>query len=220
MQKLNEIQGIPTDKIRRLPWPLNPAFLSLAEASKASQLPLEFPPGKVILTVGRWAASERYKGVDDLIAAVRTLRPKFPDLHLAVAGQGDDLVRLQRLAAEMIVNNYCSFPSGNISRRIGCLLRSSRHLCAPEHGRRISDLVFLEAMALGTPIVAAAAGGATDLVENDVNGLLVPPNNPEQLADALARLLSDDVLRSTLGARGVEKIHSQHSFDRFESGAR
>ena len=54
-------------------------------------------------------------------------------------------------------------------------------------------LVFLEAMAFGKPIVAAAAGGATDLVENEVNGLLVPAHNPEQLANALARLLNDEL---------------------------
>ena len=78
-------------------------------------------------------------------------------------------------------------------------------------------LVFLEAMAVGTPIVAVAGGGSTDLVENEINGLLVPPHNPKQLADALARLLCDDALRSTLGRRGFDKVRSQYSFERFES---
>ena len=77
--------------------------------------------------------------------------------------------------------------------------------------------MFLEAMAFGKPIVAAAAGGAADLVENEVNGLLVPAHNPEQLANALARLLNDEALRSELGRRGLEKVHSQYSFNRFES---
>ena len=77
--------------------------------------------------------------------------------------------------------------------------------------------MFLEAMAFGKPIVAAAAGGATDLVENEVNGLLVPAHNPEQLASALGRLIRDDALRSTLGRRGFERVHAHYSFERFES---
>jgi glycosyltransferase involved in cell wall biosynthesis len=52
--------------------------------------------------------------------------------------------------------------------------------------------VFLEAMAFRKPIVAVAAGGSTDLVENEINGLLVPAHNPAQLANALGRLIGDD----------------------------
>jgi phosphatidylinositol alpha-1,6-mannosyltransferase len=217
VRKLNEVQGIPIDKIRRLPWPLSPAFLSLAEASETVQLPLEFPSGKVILTVGRWAASERYKGADDLIVAVAQLRPKFPNLHLVLIGQGDDLVRLQTLAAEVSATDTVHFIQGISREGLAACYARADIFALPSTGEGFG-LVFLEAMAFGKPIVAAAAGGATDLVENDVNGLLVPANNPEQLANALARLLNDEALRLALGRRGLEKIHSQHSFDRFESG--
>ncbi|MFZ1974707.1 MAG: glycosyltransferase, partial [Candidatus Acidiferrales bacterium] len=81
-QKLNEVQGLPDEKIRQLPWPLSPDFLALATDPTSLPLPHEFPQGRVILTVGRWVASERYKGVDDLIFAVAQLRHKVPRLHL------------------------------------------------------------------------------------------------------------------------------------------
>ena len=78
-------------------------------------------------------------------------------------------------------------------------------------------MVFLEAMAFAKPVVAARAGGATDVVENEVNGLLVPAHDPEQLARALSRLFLDDDLRGDLGRRGLDKVHSQYSFSVFES---
>ena len=216
VQKLSEIQGIPADKIRRLPWSLNPAFLLLAERRDSLEVPPEFPHGHVILTVGRLAASERYKGVDDLIRAVAQLRPTIPDLHLAVAGDGDDLMRLETLAAEMNVSNSVHFLPGLSRERLAACYARANVFALPSTGEGFG-LVFLEAMALGTPIVAVAAGGSTDLVENEINGLLVPPHDPKQLADALARLLCDDVLRSTLGGRGVDKVRSQYNFERFES---
>ena len=216
VQKIHEIQGIPIDKIRRLPWPLNPTFLSLAARSTELEPPAEFPNGKVILTVGRWAASERYKGVDDLIRAFAQLRPAIPDLHLVVAGEGDDLVRLQKLAAEMNVTDVVHFLQGLSREKLAACYGRADVFALPSTGEGFG-LVFLEAMAFGKPIVAAAAGGATDLVENEVNGLLVPAHNPEQLASALARLIRDDALRSTLGRRGLERVHAQYSFGRFES---
>ena len=69
----------------------------------------DFPEGRVVLTVGRWAASERYKGADELIGAVSMLRADIPDLQLALVGKGDDLPRLRRLAAETSVADRVHF---------------------------------------------------------------------------------------------------------------
>jgi len=69
--------------------------------------------------------------------------------------------------------------------------------------------------AFGKPIVAAAAGGSTDLVEDRVNGILVPPRDPVALVRALELLLRDDLLRSTLGRRGAEIVRRKYRFDLF-----
>lgn len=217
VQKIHEIQGIPFDKIRRLPWPLSPAFLSLAADPAELKPPAEFPNGKVILTVGRWAASERYKGVDDLIRAFAQLRPAIPDLHLVVVGEGDDLMRLQKLAAETNTSDAVHFLQGLSREKLAACYGRADVFALPSTGEGFG-MVFLEAMAFGKPIVAAAAGGSTDLVEDEINGLLVPAHNPEQLANALGRLIGDDAFRSTLGRRGFERVHAQYSFGRFESG--
>jgi phosphatidyl-myo-inositol dimannoside synthase len=215
-QKLNTSQGIPAEKIRQLPWPLSPDFLALATDPTSLPLPLGFPQGRVILTVGRWVASERYKGVDDLIFALAQLRRNIPRLHLVAVGDGDDLPRLQAQAAKLDLNDAVHFLRGLSRKELAACYARSDVFALPSTGEGFG-LVFLEAMAFARPVVAARAGGSTDVVENEVNGLLVPAHDPEQLAHALARLLVDDALRTELGRRGLDKIHGQYSFRAFAS---
>src|SRR5579863_5991793 len=98
VRKLTSIQGVRAENIRRLPWPLDPDFLNLANLPGGLPRPSRFPQGRIVLSVGRWAASERYKGADLLIRVVSELTRDFPDLHLVLVGEGDDLPRLQKLA--------------------------------------------------------------------------------------------------------------------------
>lgn len=65
-----------------------------------------------------------------------------------------------------------------------------------------------EAMALGVPVVATAVGGVPELVEDGVTGLLVPPGNPEALADAVARALSDRGMRQRFQSAAPERIQT------------
>jgi glycosyltransferase involved in cell wall biosynthesis len=78
-------------------------------------------------------------------------------------------------------------------------------------------LVFLEAMAFGKPVVGVAAGGVTDIVRDGESGFLAPPGDPERLAQALQKLLSDASLRARFGAAGADIVRRDYSFDTFRS---
>jgi len=78
-------------------------------------------------------------------------------------------------------------------------------------------LVFLEAMAFSKAVVGVAWGGATDVVEDGVNGLLVPPHDPGALEQALSRLLGDESLRKQVGRRGAEIVRQKYRFDIFQA---
>lgn len=214
--KLSTAQGVPVERIHRLPWPLDPVFFLMSNAASALPPPCGFPGGKIVLTVGRWAADERYKGTDELIQAIAKLRDTIPDLHLIAVGGGDDLPRLRLLANELGMGNSVHF-FDDLSREeiAGCYARATV-FALPSTGEGFG-LVFLEAMAFGKAIVAAASGGTTDLVEHEVNGLLVPPHDPQRLADAIARLLRDDSLRLELGRQGAEIVREKYQFDAFQS---
>ena len=64
-------------------------------------------------------------------------------------------------------------------------------------------MALMEAMSVGASIVATAVGGVPEVITDGINGLVVPPNDPGGLADALERLGSDPDLRSRLGARAL-----------------
>jgi phosphatidylinositol alpha-1,6-mannosyltransferase len=215
-RRLAEIQGVPQSKIRKLAWPLNPDFLRMADARTELPVPREFPRGRVILTVGRWAASERYKGADDLIRSMVQLRMKFPGLYLVAVGQGDDLSRLKKIAGDLGVSECVRFLTDLSRQEIAACYARCEIFALPSTGEGFG-LVFLEAMAFGKALVGAACGGTTDVVEDNVNGLLVPARDSERLAEALTALLQDELLRTRLGQRGAEIVRRNYSFEIFQS---
>jgi glycosyltransferase involved in cell wall biosynthesis len=73
---------------------------------------------------------------------------------------------------------------------------------------------LLDAMACARPIVATRTGGIPEIVEDGVNGLLVPPRDPASLAQAIGRMLKDDVRRQSLGAAGFARVRERFTVER------
>lgn len=213
-EKLVEVQGIANNKVRVLPWPLSPEIARFVSDAAALPLPPDFPPGRVVLTVGRWSASERYKGADDLIRAIAQLKSKFPDLQLVAVGDGDDLSRLSELAQSLRVLDRVHFLSGLTRVQIAACYSRAEIFALPSSGEGFG-LVFLEAMAFAKPLVGAAVGGPLDLIQHGANGILVPPSDPQKLAGALAELLNDESLCSRMGRSGAERARTTYSFRGF-----
>ncbi len=216
VQKLIDVQGVPAAKIQRLPWPLDPEFLKFAAAPAQLPLPQTFPAqGPVILAVGRWAASEKYKGADDLILAAAKLRGAHPALSLVLIGTGDDLSRLKQLAAaqSLPVVFLENLPRPELA---ACYARADI-FALPSTGEGFG-LVYLEAMAFAKPVVGVASGGTLDLIRDGKNGLLVAPpkENPAPLLAALERLLGDAALRNQMGRAGAAIVESEYSVAAFQ----
>lgn len=214
-KKLVEVQGVAPSKVRKLAWPMSPAILRMADASGGLPLPTAFPQGRVILTVGRWAASERYKGADELIRAIAQLRAETPGLHLVAVGGGDELPRLRHLAAELGLTDCVHFFENLSRQEIAACYSHADVFALPSTGEGFG-LVFLEAMAFSKPVVGASCGGTTDVVQDEVNGLLVAPQDLGRLVFALRRLLGDKSLRQRLGQRGGQIVREGYSFDNFQ----
>jgi phosphatidyl-myo-inositol dimannoside synthase len=216
IRKLISVQGISQEKIRKLPWPLSSSFLAMADDPAKFLAPPDFPRGRVVLTVGRWDASERYKGADLLIGAIAQLRATHPDLHLMAVGSGDDLPRLRALAANLGVSHAVHFLENSSRQEIAACYERADLFALPSTAEGFG-LVFLEAMAFSKAVIGAAAGGTIDVIEDGVNGLLVPPNDPERLAQALNRLLGDEKLCAELGRGGAEIVRQKFQFSIFKA---
>lgn len=161
---------------------------------------------RVIGTVARLVPR---KGVFPVLEAVAALLPAFPDLHYLVVGDGQERAALEARAAQADLAGHVSFAGGVPAEDV------PRHLALAElmimANRRMPDgedegfgLVFLEANACGKPVIAGRAGGAVEVVQDEVNGLLVDGADPASIAAALRRLLNDPALAGALAANGLD----------------
>jgi phosphatidyl-myo-inositol dimannoside synthase len=215
-EKLASVQGVAEEKVRVLAWPVNAEMLRMSEAPSDLPQPADFPDGRVILTVGRWAASERYKGVDGLVRAMPQLLASFPDLRLVAVGSGDDLPRLKEIVAELGIGRAVCFLERVSREELAACYARAEIFALPSTGEGFG-IVFLEAMAFGLPVVGVAAGGVTDIVKDGVNGLLVPGNDAAALIQSFGRLLGDRAFGSALGKRGAEIVRQKYRFHALES---
>jgi phosphatidylinositol alpha-mannosyltransferase len=150
-------------------------------------------PGPTIFFCGR---HEPRKGLEVLLAALRELPP---DVHLWIASDGPDTARLQA--------SYAGDPRvewlGRISdREKVARLRGASVLCAPALGGESFGVVLLEAMAARVPVVASDIPGYRNVAEPGVEALMVPPDDPTALADAIRRVLVDEDLAASLRVAG------------------
>ncbi len=207
-------QGVARERIRVLPWGLDPQFEALLAASTPPAPPANFPTGRVILTVGRWLSNERYKGMDTLITALPRLLTRWPEVQLAAAGEGDDRAWLEDLAERNGVHRHVHFLSGlSYSQLAGCY-SACEIFALPSRGEGFG-LVYLEAMACGKPVIGGAHGGAPEIIQDGVTGYVVPHGDPIQLATSIETLLSDPALAREMGARGRQRAENEFRFNVF-----
>jgi phosphatidyl-myo-inositol dimannoside synthase len=214
VEQIINVQGAARSKTRLVPWPLDPDFLQMAAKPEIWPAPSDFPNGLVVMAAARLAKDERYKGIDHLINAVGRLASTIPSLHLIVVGSGDDLPRHQEMVRKRGLSERVRFYSGLTRAEIaGCYARCDV-FALPSTGEGFG-FVFVEAMAFAKPVIGAAAGGVTDIIEHGHNGLLVAPGDLRQLVEALQRLLANESFRRELGEKGSEMISSKFQFDNF-----
>jgi len=213
------IQRVATQKIRVLPWALDPQFEALAPQSGKAAAPENFPEGRVVLTVGRWRADERYKGMDTLITALPRLLPRWPELQLAAVGDGDDREWLEDLAEETGVQRHVHFLSGLSYVELARCYAHCEIFALPSRGEGFG-LVYLEAMACGKPVIGGAHGGAPEVIDDGKTGYLVPHGDAAQLATAIETLLADPALEREMGRRGKQRVENEFRFSVFAKSFR
>jgi phosphatidylinositol alpha-1,6-mannosyltransferase len=207
-------QGVARERIRVLPWALDPQFEALITPGSHPTLPSDFPEGRVILTVGRWLATERYKGMDTLITALPRLLTQRPEVQLVLAGAGDDRAWLEELADQNGVNRHVHFLTGLSYSELAACYSACEIFALPSRGEGFG-LVYLEAMACGKPVIGGLHGGAPEIIEDGVTGYLVPHGDPIQLATSLEALLADPAHAKEMGGRGRGRAENEFRFNAF-----
>jgi phosphatidylinositol alpha-mannosyltransferase len=162
----------------------------------------EFMDGKInLLFVGRM---EKRKGLEYLLKAYRLIKPDCPDCRLIIVGPGThSREKYEQMVAEAGLADVVF--AGNVDYKILPRYYKTAHVyCAPATGHESFGIVLLEAMAVGTPVIASRISGYASVMTNEHEGLLVPPKQEVPLAQAIARLMKDPGLREQLGKNGIQ----------------
>jgi glycosyltransferase involved in cell wall biosynthesis len=167
------------------------------------------PP--VILSVARLI---RKKGLEDLIRAAAILKQQGRAFKLEIIGSGPLRHELETLVTRLALRDCVAFLGPLPQQSVLSAYQRASIFALPcvvsEDGDRDGiPTVVLEAMASGVPVVSTPVSGIPELIDASRDGVLVPPNNPVMLADALDRLLSDPQLRDRIARAARDKIESQ-----------
>lgn len=173
------------------------------------------PEGRWLLTVARLVP---HKGIDTTIRALRILGPEFPELRYAVVGQGGELAAFEALARQEGVAERVRFLTSVTDAELplayamaSVYVGVSRQTARDVEGFGIA---LLEAQASGTAVVAGLSGGIGDAVSDGTAGVLVDPEDPAQVAAAVAALLRDPARAARMGNAGREAIVRYYNWDR------
>jgi len=161
---------------------------------------------KVILTVRRLV----YKnGVDTLIDAARLAIKKKPALVFIIAGKGPDMANIQRQIEQLGLEKNIKLTGFIADKDLPLYYNAADLFVLPSKSGEGLPLVALEAMACDLPVVATNVGGISEILVKNF-GKLVPPNNPEALADAIIQFTDFNIARGELRAI----VEAQYSWDR------
>jgi glycosyltransferase involved in cell wall biosynthesis len=162
-----------------------------------------------ILTVCRLGPR---KGLEDLLKCASLVVREYPDIRFYIAGEGPYAGKISKTIQSLnLTDNVFLLGHINDRRQLAELYQEATAVVHPAHYEGLPT-VLLEAMACARPVVATAISGALDVVEDGVNGLLVPPHAPDQLAQAIFRLLKNPELGQQIGIAARQTIEARYSW--------
>jgi L-malate glycosyltransferase len=206
-------EKLPADKVLVI---YNGVPLPQAEAAKASEgwkevrTELDIPLGALV--IGNMANLRPTKGQTYLLQAFQTvLRSSTGPVYLVITGQGPEEENLQKMIKELgLEQRACIYKT---SRDRFEVIRSFDIFVLSSLQEGFSN-ALVEAMALGLPCVATDVGGNAEAVQHNITGLIVPPKEPDPLAQALLALVEDPERRRIMGQTGEVRAHQEFDLER------
>lgn len=155
----------------------------------------EFNISDEIVLVGYIARITNQKSPLVFLQSIAAIQNK-ENIKFLIVGDGDLKPEMLTLAKELNIEKYIIFE--NFRSDIPDILKAVDIFCLPSLWEGL-PIALLEAMSMRKAIIASEIDGITDLITNEVNGLLVEPKNVKNLSDAIVKLVNDNVLRKNLG---------------------
>jgi glycosyltransferase involved in cell wall biosynthesis len=166
---------------------------------------------KDVPTLGVLATLRSWKGHQDLLFALTRLRARFPDWQLLIIGDGPQRFTLETLVDTLELRPAVRF-IGNVDN-VDEWLSTLDLFTLPSYGDEGVPQSIMQAMACGLAVVSTTVGAIDEAVQDGSTGVLVEPNQPSMLADALGHLMQNSALRMQMGAAGQTYAQAHFGID-------
>ncbi|MGR3309411.1 MAG: glycosyltransferase family 4 protein [Candidatus Brocadiales bacterium] len=204
--------GVPSEKIAVVHSGVD---LSRFNGVPGGCLQEEFNVSPSTFIIGNVAHLADHKGHEYLIKAIPLVLKESPDVKIFIVGDGGLRSRLEELASELNLNDRLTFTG--FRKDVPQFLEFfDLFVLASHSGEGICNAV-LEAMAMHKPVVAAASGGTPEIIEDGVNGILVPTRNPESLAAGIISIVRDKNMAKKMGENGRQTVETRFSVEKVVS---
>jgi glycosyltransferase involved in cell wall biosynthesis len=189
------ISGFTTGLVRSLGREPDAEFAAFTDLDAFTGERVPVPSEPRVLFVG---VLERYKNVEVLAHAWRLVAAQRPDARLHLVGHGT-----QYAVAESLAREGVDWQRRIEAPEVAAAMDRARAVLLPSASEGLPRIA-IESFMRGRAVIGSRAGGTPDIVEDGVNGVLVPPGDAEALAAAIELILDDEALASRLGAAAAE----------------
>jgi glycosyltransferase involved in cell wall biosynthesis len=201
-ERVLQVRGISRERLTVIP--------NGVDLGRFSPL-MESPRHDTGLVVGALSNLRPEKGLVQLLHAVATVRERWPEVRLVIWGEGSQRHELEGLVASLNLAASVKLPGSTEFPEVA--LRDLDVFVLPSLSEACSN-GLMEAMATALPVIATSVGGNPEHVDDEINGLLVPPGDSTALAKAIARLVEDRAWAARLGQQARAYAQSMLGMDR------
>lgn len=205
---LGEKDGFDRSKIEIIPNGIDVHRYSPDLTREEARRTIGLDPGR--RTIVHIARFHSVKDHPTLVEGFALMAANHPDVDLVLVGDGPERPRIEALVEARGLRHRVHFLG--VRGDVPVILRATDIFTLPSLSEGAS-ITLMEAMASGVPSVATGVGGMPEVMRDGVDGLLVPRQNPERLAEAFARLASDEALRARMGAAARARAEAEYRLD-------
>ena len=213
MEQISSIFDLPPDKVDVIPNGIDSESFKRDVSVDLYRKQYVKPGDKLVFFVGRLVYE---KGVQTVIEAMTLILNKIPNVTFVVAGSGPHMNQLKSLVDVFNLEDKVKF-TGHIDTDMLSAFYKSADLTVVPSLYEPFGMVVLESMAMGTPTIVADTGGLSEIVVHEETGLKFEPGNPESLADAMLRILTDKELAERLTSDARAYLGDRYNWDKIAS---
>jgi glycosyltransferase involved in cell wall biosynthesis len=202
--------GLPNDKLVMVPNGVNPqSYSNINDDLKDFRSKFALPEEKIVLFVGRLVYE---KGIHVLINAVPKILQRI-NAKFIIVGSGYMKEQLLNIVRSMGLEHKVLF-EGFVDEESLLKLQKCADVSVVPSLFEPFGIVALEAMAAKSPVVASDTGGLSEIIEHDVTGVKVYPNNPDSLAWGITKVLLDDSFRKNVRENAYRKVLEKYDWEK------